>query len=124
MGSSEEAVVRRVCELWASRDSGAMVELFAKDGVYDNVPMQAPYHGREALRAWLGEVFEHLWVEIELLHIVSDGEWVLSERLDTHVVGDRRLPLPVMNTSRVVDGEVVLWRDYYDQKTVIDLGLV
>jgi limonene-1,2-epoxide hydrolase len=123
MGASEEAVVRRACELWSSRDAAAMIELFAKDSVYDNVPAQEPFHGREALREWLEEVFEHLWVEIELLHIVSDGEWVLSERLDTHVVGGRRLPLPVMNTSRVVNGEILLWRDYYDQKTVADLGI-
>lgn len=123
MGAAEEAVVRRACELWASRDAGAMVGLFAKDGVYDNVPARAPFHGRDALRAWLEQVFEHLWVEIEVLHIPSKGEWVLSERLDTHVLGDRRLALPVMNTSRVVDGEIVLWRDYYDQKTVADLGI-
>ena len=123
MGASEETVVRRVCELWASRDAGGMVEVFAKDGVYDNVPARKPFHGREALRAWLEQVFDKMWVEIELLHIMSDGEWVLSERLDTHVVGDRRLPLPVMNTSRVVDGEISLWRDYYDQKTVVDLGM-
>jgi limonene-1,2-epoxide hydrolase len=124
MGAAEKAVVRRVCELWGSRDAGAMVELFAKDGVYDNVPAREPFHGREALRAWLEQVFRHMWVEIELRHIVSDGEWVLSERIDTHVLADRRLPLPVMNTSRVVDGKIVLWRDYYDQKTVAELGIV
>jgi limonene-1,2-epoxide hydrolase len=59
-----------------------------------------------------------------MLHMASDGEWVLSERIDTHVVEGRRLPLPVMNTSRVVDGEVVLFRDYYDVQTVIRLGLM
>ena len=28
-----------------------------------------------------------------------------------------------MNTSRVVKGKILLWRDYYDQKTVTDLGM-
>jgi len=124
MKGEEEAVVRRVLELWASRDADAMVSLFAEDGVYDNVPAAQPLRGREAVREWLQGVFEQLWVEVDLLHIARSGEWVLSERVDTHVHGDRRLPLPVMNASRVVDGKVVIWRDYYDQKTVVELGLV
>jgi len=122
MGAAEEAVVRKGYELWAARDAKALAGLFAEDGVYDNVPIQA-IQGRDAVCEWLEMVFQRLWVEVELLHIVSDGEWVLSERIDHHVDGDARKPLPVMNTSRVVNGEIVLWRDYFDMKTVLDLGL-
>jgi Limonene-1,2-epoxide hydrolase catalytic domain len=56
--------------------------------------------------------------DAEVLHLACDGAWVLSERLDTHVEGDRRMPLPVMNISRVVDGKLALWRDYYDMQMV------
>jgi limonene-1,2-epoxide hydrolase len=123
MGAAEEAVVKKGYELWAGRDAKALAGLFAEDGVYDNVPME-PIRGPEAVREWLDVVFQRLWVEVELLHMVSDGEWVLSERIDHHIDGDARKPLPVMNTSRVVDGKIVLWRDYFDMKTVVDLGLV
>ena len=123
MGGREEAVVRTLCELWATRDADAMVEQFAEDGVYHNVP-DAPMEGRDAIRSWLRMAFERLIVEAEVLHLACDGEWVLSERLDTHVEGDRRMPLPVMNISRVVDGKLVLWRDYYDTQMCRDLGLL
>jgi limonene-1,2-epoxide hydrolase len=63
-------------------------------------------------------------VEADVLHLACNGEWVLSERLDTHVLGEKRIPLPVMNISRVVDGKLALWRDYYDTQMVKNLGLV
>jgi limonene-1,2-epoxide hydrolase len=124
MAPAEEAVVRRMCELYAMRDADAMAELFADDGVYDNVPAGRPLEGREAVRAYLRKVCSRFGVEADVLHMASDGEWVLSERLDTHVEGDRRMPLPVMNISRVVDGRLVLFRDYYDIQMVKDLGLL
>jgi limonene-1,2-epoxide hydrolase len=69
-------------------------------------------------------VFKPMIVEVEILHLAQDGEWALSERLDTHVEGDRRMPLPVMNISHIVDGKVALWRDYYDTQMCKDLDLV
>jgi limonene-1,2-epoxide hydrolase len=123
VGAAEEAVVRQMCELWATRDADAMADLFAEDGVYHNIP-NPPMVGREAVRAYLRKVCERLGVEAAVLHLGCDGEWVLSERLDTHVDGDRRLSLPVMNASRVVDGKLALWRDYYDTQMVRDLGLI
>ena len=122
MGATEEAVVRQMCELWATRDADAMVDLFAEDGVYHNVP-NPPMEGRQAVGAYLRKVFERLGAEIEVLHLACDGEWVLSERVDTHVEEDRRMALPVMNVSHVVDGKLVLWRDYYDRRMAKELGL-
>jgi limonene-1,2-epoxide hydrolase len=118
-----EAVYRRVCELYGTGDADAMAELFAEDGTYDNVPMNKPLEGREAIRDWLKMVFDHCVVEIEIPHLAINGEWVLSERIDTHVFKDRHVPLPVMNTSRIVDGQITLFRDYYCAKMVSDLGL-
>lgn len=124
IGSDGESVVRRMCALWAVRDADAMAELFAEDGVYHNVPTRQPFVGREMVRAYLRKVCERLGVEAEIVHLACDGEWVLSERLDTHVEGERRMTLPVMNISRVVDGKLALFRDYYDTQMVKDLGLV
>jgi limonene-1,2-epoxide hydrolase len=123
VGAAEEAVVRQMSELWATRDADAMADLFAEDGVYHNIP-DPPMEGREAVRVWLRKVCERLGVEAMVLHLACDGEWVLSERLDTHVEGDHRMSLPVMNISRVVDGKLALWRDYYDTQMVKDLGLI
>lgn len=125
MSDSNEAMVRRMLELWATRGWDEMAEMFAEDGIYDNVPDKAPMNGREAVRQWLKMVGDHLTrIDVEILNIASKGEWVLNERIDVHVAGDRKMPLPVMNATRIVDGKIVMWRDYYDRKTVDELGLV
>jgi limonene-1,2-epoxide hydrolase len=111
-----------MCELWATRDADAMADLFTEDGVYHNVP-NPPMEGRESVRAYLRKVCERLGVEANVLHLACEGEWVLSERLDTHIEGERRMSLPVMNISRVVDSKLALWRDFYDTQMVKDLGL-
>jgi len=120
---SQENVVRQMCRLWAARDVDGIVALFADDGVYHNVP-EAPMVGHAAMRPWLQMVCERMGVEAEVLHLACDGEWVLSERLDTHVEGSKRMALPVMNISRVIDGKLTLWRDYYDTQMVREIGLV
>lgn len=123
--TEEEAIVRRFLALWAERDADAMAHLFAEDGIYDNVPQKKPMLGREAIRKWLQMCFEHLTrIDVEVLNIATNGEWVLGERVDTHVSGDRLMPLPVMNASRIVDGKIQMWRDYFDMQTVVALGLV
>lgn len=122
--NDNEKVMRRFLALWSTRDWDAMAELFHEDGVYDNVPTKTPMRGREAIRDWLLKVFAHLdRIDVEVLHIASNGEWVLSERLDTHVRKGHLMPLPVMNASRIVDGRIALFRDYYDHQTVIALGM-
>ena len=122
--SENEKIMRRFLAYWSTREGDAMADLFHADGVYDNVPNKAPMQNREAIRQWLKMVFAHLTrIDVEVLHIASEGEWILSERLDTHVRGDHLMPLPVMNASRIVDGKIVMFRDYYDRQTVTELGM-
>ena len=121
--TNEETVVRRVLEQWALKDPEALAQLFAEDGVYDNVPDEKPMEGHDAIRQWLSAVFQICRVEAEVLNIATNGEWVLSERIDTHIFNSGQWTLPVMNASRIVDGKVQIWRDYYCRKTVEQLGI-
>jgi len=124
MSTGNEAIIRRFLALWATREPDAMAAMFAAHGIYDNVPNKQPMEGREAIRQWLGRCLEHLTrIEVEILNMASNGEWTLSERIDTHVIDDRHMPLPVMNACRIVNGEIVLFRDYYDRQTVSELGM-
>lgn len=125
MSDSPEAVVNKLLELWATRDADAMANLFAEDGVYLNVPTNAPMEGRQAIREWLGFVFEHLErIDVVVMHMMSKGEWVLTERRDDHVFKEHTMPLPVMNAAQVVDGKITMWRDYYDHQTVVSHGVI
>lgn len=124
MTDSNEAILRRFAAMWATREAEAMAACFAEDGVYDNVPARNPLLGRQAILDWLNRCFEHLTrIDVEFITIASNGEWILSERLDTHVMGDKHMPLPVMNACRIVDGKIVMFRDYYDMVTVKELGM-
>ena len=124
MEDKNEEILRRFASLWATREADAMAECFADDGVYDNVPAKKPLKGRQAILDWLTRCFEHLTrIDVEFINIASNGEWILSERLDTHVMDDKHMPLPVMNACRIVDGKIVMFRDYYDQITVKELGM-
>jgi limonene-1,2-epoxide hydrolase len=124
MSKSNEETMRRFLAFWATRDSGAMADLFADDGVYDNVPEKKPMVGRDDIRDWLEMCFQHLTrIDVEILNIASNGEWVLCERIDVHVAGDRHMALPVMNATRIVDGKFKVFRDYYDRQTVKELGI-
>ncbi len=125
MSESNEEILSRFLGYWATREPDAMVALCAEDCVYDNVPERKPMQGRDAIRQWLGFCFDHLTrIDVEVLHSATKGEWTLSERLDTHVIGEKHMPLPVMNCSRIVNGEIVEFRDYYDRLTVKELGML
>ena len=123
MSNDAEAVVRHFLKLWSTADADAMADLFAEDGVYDNVPDKAPMVGREAVREWLKAVLIPVTrIDVEILNLSSNGEWVLNERIDDHIVGGEHLPVPVMNATRVVDGKIVMFRDYYCRQTCAELG--
>ena len=125
MSSSNEEIIRQFVALWSTRDAEGMVQFFAEDGVYDNVPDKKPMVGREAIKQWLDVCFQHLTrIDVEILNIASKGEWVLNERIDDHIIGDRHMKLPVMNATRIVDGKIVMFRDYYCRQTVKDLGML
>jgi limonene-1,2-epoxide hydrolase len=124
MSEANEKIIRDFLTKWATRDAEGMAAAFAKDGVYDNVPDEKPMIGREAILVWLNGCFGVLSrIDVEMLNISSKGEWVLNERIDDHIIDDKHMPLPVMNASRIVDGKIVVFRDYYCRETVKELGL-
>lgn len=123
--TTNEEIVRRFLALWTERDAEAMAACFAGQAVYDNVPEKKPMEGRAAIKLWLDMVFQHITrIDVEIITIASNGEWVLTERIDDHIAGDKHMPLPVMGAARIVDGKIVMFRDYYDRETVRELGML
>jgi limonene-1,2-epoxide hydrolase len=56
--------------------------------------------------------------EVKIHRIVADGNEVLTERTDALIFGPIRLQFWVCGTFEVHDGQVTLWRDYFDAFTV------
>ena len=124
MSLSHEQFMRDFYALWREADIDAIVGFFADDCVYDNVPANNPMHGAQALREWLEAGFAHLdSTSVEIRTIACNGEWVLVERLDDHIKGDRHMLLPVMCAARIVNGKIATYREYFDMVTVENLGL-
>lgn len=82
--------------------------------VYTNVSMPT-IHGRRRVAKFLS-VFNHGWVDFGVTthRIAGAGRVVLTERDDAISIGPFRLQFWVCGTFEVVDGQITLWRDYFD----------
>lgn len=124
LSEANEQMLRQFLTLWAVRDAAGMADCFAEDGIYDNVPENKPMLGRAAIRTWLDMCFQHLTrIDVEMLNLASSGDWVLCDRIDDHVVGDKHMRLPVSNATQFRGGKIALFRDYYCRQTVKELGI-
>lgn len=92
-------------------DAMALVD---QDIVYTNVSLPT-IHGRRRV-ATLLSLFNHDWVDFGVIthRIAENGTAVLTERHDAITIGPLRLQFWVCGTFEVVDGQIVLWRDYFD----------
>lgn len=110
-------IVRDFCAAWESLDQQRILDAFADDAVYHNIPM-APVQGKDAIKGLLGFILGPASaVRFGIKRIVADGDVVLTERLDTFKMGDKTVALPVMGTFEVRDGKIAAWRDYFDLAT-------
>ena len=114
MSADPVDIVTRFCKTWETVDLDALMEFFADDAVYHNIPI-APVQGKDTIRTtiegFIGGVDR---IEFEVLAIAANGNTVLTERVDRFVRPDKTMALPVMGTFEVVDGKIVAWRDYFD----------
>jgi limonene-1,2-epoxide hydrolase len=91
-----------------------LVEYFAEDAVYHNIPVD-PAVGHEAILALLNMFLAPVErVEFRMLNIAGSGDTVLTERVDVFVLPNATIELPVMGTFEVRDGKIAAWRDYFD----------
>jgi len=119
-----ERVLRAFYQAWGVPDLEAILALVADDVVYENVPVATRLVGREAFREWFSGGLAALdRIDVAPRTVLAEGEMVMMERVDDHIAGDRHMILPVVNVSRVVDGRIVEYRDYFDLDTVRAIGL-
>jgi limonene-1,2-epoxide hydrolase len=113
-------LVETFLELMSAKDIDGATELLAQDVVYENVGLPT-VRGRERVRrlgrATLGlagagfEVYTHT--------ISATGSTVLTERTDVLKFRRLRIQFWVCGRFDVRDGQIVLWRDYFDQANIL-----
>lgn len=110
-------IVRTFIDTWPNLDVDRIVEFFAQNGVYHNMPME-PVRGQENLRTFIAAFLES-WTETswEILSIASTGNVVFVERIDRIIAHGKAVALPCCGVFELENGKIKVWRDYFDMDT-------
>ena len=110
----DETVTEFIRRMEAKDVEGAF-ELCSDDVVYENVPMQPVYESKQAAIAFLGPFLDGTDEVAWPVHRqAATGNVVMNERTDRFRFGDKWVEVRVVGVWEVVDGSIVLWRDYFD----------
>ncbi len=121
---SHSDTLRRFFDDLERLDFKAVAGYCADDCRYEDVPVgdAATAVGPEAIAAKLtGGLGELERLPTTIHELVEDGDTVLLERTEVwhHPTGERA-SLPVMSVFKFRGGKLILWRDYWDMKTLFD----
>jgi len=111
-----ETVVRTFCAAWPRRNVDELLSYFAEDAVYHNMPLE-PASGKNSIRELLNMFVPAESLEAEIVHLVTRGELVFTERVDRMTLGGKRIVLPCAGVFEIRDGKIAAWRDYFDLAT-------
>ena len=107
-------LIQRFCDAWSTADIPKILDFFADDAIYHNMPIQ-PVQGKDAIKGLIEQFmapFER--AEFEIKHIVADRDVVLTERVDRFFGSGKTVELPLMGILEIRDGKIAAWRDYFD----------
>lgn len=112
-------VVERFLDRLRGADVDGAVDLLAFDVEYENKGLPT-VRGRERVRR-LFHALNRAGTGFEVyVHLISaDGGSVLTERTDVLTWGRLRVQFWVCGRFDVRDGEIMVWRDYFDHLTIL-----
>ncbi len=118
-----EKIVRDFCKTWEEKNLDAVLDAFAPDALYHNLPLK-PLKGREEIRGFIGGIFSAVQsIRFEILDIFAAGGRVVTERVDHFDFGTARVALPIVGLFEFDgEGRIAAWREYFDLKTWYDQG--
>ena len=108
------AVVEQFLDALRRLDTTAALALLAEDVTYHNVSLPQA-KGKSAVAKQL-DLFGRYVTKFDAINhrIVGDGGTVLTERTDVMEISRVRAEFWVCGTFEVRNGQIVLWRDYFD----------
>ena len=114
---NNEAIVRDFITAWSRLNPSELASYFSEDGVYHNMPSEAVV-GRDNIERFIAG-FIRPWesTDWEVISLLADGDIVMVERLDKTVVAGSPVNLPCFGYFQLTNGEITLWRDYFDLTT-------
>lgn len=124
-----EQTVRDLFAVWGNRDLDPVDELFATDGVYEDVPPRRTYRGPEEIKGFLTAIWgwaPDIEFEVTSVAVAEDRavvEWVMTGT-QTSPIG----PIPASGNEFSVrgasvielrDGKILRNSDYYDLSSLL-----
>ena len=118
--TDNEKIVREFIAAWSNLNTDEIVNYFAEDGVYHNMPAQ-PVSGHDDLRKFISG-FSSTWekTDWEILNLLAADDIVMVERIDRTVAAGKKVDLPCFGIFEMKDGKIAAWRDYFDMSTYIN----
>ena len=109
-------IVEEFCAAWGRADLDHIMNSFAEDAIYHNIPM-APCQGKAEIENFIKGFIAGSpdGIEFAVKHQVAKGNVVINERVDTLVMEGKEVALPVCGVFEVDgNGKIAAWRDYFD----------
>lgn len=97
----------------ADEDFDTVESLAAPELVWQNVGLPS-IRGRARIMALLRRGEGKVGFAVKFHRIAGDGDTVLTERTDAIIIGPLRLQFWVCGSFELRDGQITLWRDYFD----------
>lgn len=120
MATDNEKIVGEFCHTWSTLNIDKVMEYFADDAVYHNIPLK-PARGKAEIRKTIdGFMPGTTAVEFKILASAAAGAMVLNERVDSFVVNGKKISLPVAGVFEISGGKIKAWRDYFDLPTYVN----
>ena len=125
MQGTPDELVRTFLAALTAKDIDTAVTMVSPYLEYDNVPM-GKTHGPDGMRGTLTGFFAMLdELDWQIIRQTSSGDLtngtVLNERDDRVSIKGQWWSLPVAGVFEVRDGKITLWRDYFDQPTLMKM---
>ncbi len=114
MSDANVKLVTDFCRAWSRRNVDELMEYFAEDAVYHNIPVQ-PLTGKPAIANMLRAILQPATaIDWEVLNAAAGGDVVFTERVDRFEMGGKKVELPVAGVFELENGKIRAWRDYFD----------
>ena len=93
---------------------------YAEDAVL-HFMQKEPIQGRQNILDFFESQFAKITnTRIEITDVYESGDTVIVERIDHYDYDGHSVSCPVANFTRVENGQIVLWNEYFDQKFAAD----
>jgi ketosteroid isomerase-like protein len=116
-----------ITEMWDAlydRDWERLGKCFSEDTIYYDVPVGAgaAARGPKDIEARIRLGFDPLSdISHHSVTTVVDGDVAMTEHIEVwEFPTGERIELPFVSVQHVHDGQITLWKDYWDQATLMD----